>query len=112
MELFNLEVTRQYIGVLLRGLEITVMLTFIVITLAGILAVPVAVARMSRSLLIRIPVDAYVEIIRSTPGLFLQAPTASSEAAQHMPRGVTIQSHVHIAASSRSLSVLRILRRP
>jgi polar amino acid transport system permease protein len=67
MELFNLEVTQQYIGVLLRGLEITVMLTFIVITLAGILAIPVAVARMSRSLLIRIPVDAYVEIIRSTP---------------------------------------------
>ena len=67
MELFNLEVTRQYIGVLLRGLEITVMLTFIEITLAGVLAIPVALARMSRSLLIRIPVDAYVEVIRAPP---------------------------------------------
>jgi len=71
MELLNLEVTRDYIGVLLHGLAITVALTLIVISLSLVLAIPVAVARMSRSPAIRIPIDAYVEIIRATP-LLLQ----------------------------------------
>jgi His/Glu/Gln/Arg/opine family amino acid ABC transporter permease subunit len=42
-----------------------------VITLSAVIAIPVAVARMSRALAVRIPVDAYVEIIRATP-LLLQ----------------------------------------
>jgi His/Glu/Gln/Arg/opine family amino acid ABC transporter permease subunit len=71
MELFNAEVTREYIGVLLQGLGITVILTLIVIVLAGVLAVPVSLARMSPRLLIRIPIDAYVELIRGSP-LILQ----------------------------------------
>jgi His/Glu/Gln/Arg/opine family amino acid ABC transporter permease subunit len=71
MELLNLDVTRDYIGVLLRGLEITVALTIIVITLSLVLAIPVALARMSRVLIVRIAADAYVEIIRGTP-LLLQ----------------------------------------
>jgi His/Glu/Gln/Arg/opine family amino acid ABC transporter permease subunit len=71
MELLNLDVTRDYIGVLLRGLEITVALTLIVISFSLVLAIPVALARMSRVLAIRIAADAYVEIIRGTP-LLLQ----------------------------------------
>lgn len=71
MELLNLQVTKEYIGVLLQGLGITVALTFIVIILSLILAIPVALARMSRVLIIRIPIDAYVEVIRATP-LLLQ----------------------------------------
>jgi polar amino acid transport system permease protein len=67
LELFDLEVTREYIGVLLRGLGVTVMLTCVVIVLSGILAIPVALARMSSSPLIRVPIDAYVEVIRATP---------------------------------------------
>jgi len=71
MDLLNLQVTQTYIGVLLQGLGITVALTFIVILLSLALAIPVALARMSRSLLVRIPIDAYVEVIRATP-LLLQ----------------------------------------
>src|SRR5262245_45728247 len=71
MDLLNLAVAQDYIGVLLQGLAVTVALTLIVITLSGVLAIPVALARMSHSPLIRIPIDAYVEIARATP-LLLQ----------------------------------------
>src|SRR5690349_4048354 len=71
MDLLNLDVARDYIGVLLRGLAITVGLTLSVIALSGVLAIPVALARMSRNLLIRAPIDLYVEVIRATP-LILQ----------------------------------------
>jgi His/Glu/Gln/Arg/opine family amino acid ABC transporter permease subunit len=71
MELLNLDVARDYIGVLLQGLAITVGLTLSVIALSGVLAIPVALARMSRNLLIRAPIDLYVEVIRATP-LILQ----------------------------------------
>ena len=42
MELLNLDVVREYGGALLQGLAITVVLTFIVITIALVLAIPVA----------------------------------------------------------------------
>lgn len=71
MELLNLEVVREYGGVFLHGLMITVMLTAIVIVLAGTFAIPVAVARLSKLRLVRWPVDAYVEFMRATP-LILQ----------------------------------------
>ena len=71
MDLLNLSVVRDYGDVLLRGLLTTVLLTVIVIVLAGLLAIPVAVARLARSRLIRYPADLYVELIRSTP-LILQ----------------------------------------
>ncbi len=71
MELFNADVAREYLPALLRGLGMTVLLTLIVIVLAGILAIPVALARMSRRFWVRAPFELYVELIRGTP-LILQ----------------------------------------
>lgn len=71
MELLNLQVVREYGGVFLHGLMITVMLTGIVIVLAGTLAIPIAVARLAKLRLVRWPADWYVEFIRATP-LILQ----------------------------------------
>jgi His/Glu/Gln/Arg/opine family amino acid ABC transporter permease subunit len=71
MDLLNFEVAQDYIGVLLQGLRITVALTLSVIVMSAILAIPVALARMAPSRLIRFPVDAYVEVTRATP-LLLQ----------------------------------------
>jgi polar amino acid transport system permease protein len=71
MDLLNFSVIRDYGDVLLRGLLTTVVLTVIVITLAGILAIPVALARMAHSRWIRLPANMYVEFIRGTP-LILQ----------------------------------------
>lgn len=71
MELLNFEVAQEYLGVLLQGLAITVFLTLIVIAMSAVLAIPVALARMSSSRLVRLPADAYVEVARATP-LLLQ----------------------------------------
>ena len=71
MELLNLDVVREYGGSLLQGLAITVVLTFIVITMALILAIPVALIRMSPNFLLRTIGSIYVEVIRGTP-LLLQ----------------------------------------
>ena len=71
MDLLNLEVVRDYGSVFLHGLAITVMLTLVVIVLASLLAIPVALARLSPSRSIRWPADFYVEFIRATP-LILQ----------------------------------------
>ena len=71
MALLNLDVAREYLGVLLEGLLVTVGLTLSVIIMSCLLAIPVALARMSPNWLIRIPVGAYVEVIRATP-LLLQ----------------------------------------
>jgi polar amino acid transport system permease protein len=71
MDLFNPEVVRDYGSVFLYGLAITIMLTLVVIVLASLLAVPVALARMSSTRYIRWPADFYVEFLRATP-LILQ----------------------------------------
>jgi His/Glu/Gln/Arg/opine family amino acid ABC transporter permease subunit len=71
MDLLNFEVARDYLGVLLQGLWITVALTLSVIVMCAVFAIPVALARMSPSRLLRLPVDAYVEVTRATP-LLLQ----------------------------------------
>lgn len=71
MELLNLDVVKSYGPVLLQGLGTTVLLTIIVIVLAGILAIPLAVVRMARLMVVRLPFEAFVEIIRGTP-LILQ----------------------------------------
>jgi His/Glu/Gln/Arg/opine family amino acid ABC transporter permease subunit len=71
MDLFNPQVVRDYGGVLLRGLGITTMLTLVVIVLASLLAIPLALARMSRSHGVRWSADFFVEFIRATP-LILQ----------------------------------------
>jgi His/Glu/Gln/Arg/opine family amino acid ABC transporter permease subunit len=71
VDLLNFQVAHEYMGVLLKGLLITVVLTFVVISLSLLLAIPVALARMSRSAVVRAVVTAYVETMRGTP-LLLQ----------------------------------------
>jgi His/Glu/Gln/Arg/opine family amino acid ABC transporter permease subunit len=71
MDLFNFEVVRDYGWVFLRGLAITITLTLVVIVLASLLAIPLALARLSPSRRIRWPADFFVEFIRATP-LILQ----------------------------------------
>ena len=71
MHLLDLEVAREYIGVLLQGLQLTIGLALVVLTFSLVFAIPVALGRMSHSPLIRIPIDLYVEVMRTTP-LLLQ----------------------------------------
>ena len=71
MKLFDPSVVWDYRWVLLHGLMVTTMLTFVVILLAGTLAIPVAVARMSSQRALRWTADLFVEVIRATP-LILQ----------------------------------------
>lgn len=71
MELLNLDIVRDYSWVLLKGLGVTTLLTVVVITISLVLAIPVALGRMSKLRLIRYPVSLYVEVIRATP-LLLQ----------------------------------------
>jgi polar amino acid transport system permease protein len=67
----DLSVVTAYWPVFLKGLGVTVALTATVILLAGFIAIPIALARLSPSRLIRWPADLYVEFIRATP-LILQ----------------------------------------
>lgn len=55
--------------VLLKGLAMSITLTIIIMSLALILALFVALARLSKVGWIRVPVTAYVQIIRGTPAL-------------------------------------------
>jgi His/Glu/Gln/Arg/opine family amino acid ABC transporter permease subunit len=71
MTLLDLSIVAEYWPVFLKGLGITVSLTATVILLAGLTAVPIALARLSASRLLRWPADVYVEFIRATP-LILQ----------------------------------------
>lgn len=71
MNLLDLSVVRDYGPVFLEGLAMTTFLTFVVILLAGVLAIPIALARLSDKRWIRWPADFYVEFIRATP-LILQ----------------------------------------
>ena len=71
MNLFDVSVVRAYYAVFLEGLGVTVFLTVVVILLAGFLAIPLALARMSDTRWIRWPADFFVEFIRATP-LILQ----------------------------------------
>src|SRR5262245_33243340 len=71
MDLFNFDVVTQYGGALLRGLSVTVFLTIVVILAALVLAIPVALIRMSPNMLLRGIISFYVEVIRGTP-LLLQ----------------------------------------
>jgi polar amino acid transport system permease protein len=71
MELFNFDVVAQYGPALLRGLSVTVFLTIVVILAALVLAIPVALIRMSPNVLLRGIGSFYVEVIRGTP-LLLQ----------------------------------------
>ncbi|WP_428030954.1 amino acid ABC transporter permease [Ancylobacter sp.] len=71
MNLFDVSVVHEYSGVFLQGLLMTTSLTVVVILLAGVLAIPLALARLSTTRWIRWPADFYVEFIRATP-LILQ----------------------------------------
>ncbi len=71
MHLLDLGVAQEYIGVLLQGLKLTVVLALAVLALSLCFAIPVALARMSSSPLVRVPIDIYVELMRTTP-LLLQ----------------------------------------
>jgi His/Glu/Gln/Arg/opine family amino acid ABC transporter permease subunit len=71
MTLFDPSIVWEYRWVLLRGLLVTTTLTGIVITLAGALAIPVALARISQRRWLRWPADFFVEVVRATP-LILQ----------------------------------------
>lgn len=71
MNLLDISVVRDYYSVFLQGLGVTVFLTVVVILLAGFLAIPLALARMSNTRWIRWPADFFVEFIRATP-LILQ----------------------------------------
>ncbi|MBL8583215.1 MAG: amino acid ABC transporter permease [Rhizobiaceae bacterium] len=71
MDLLNFEVVADYWHVFLRGLGITVLLTLSTMVLATVLAIPVALARMSEYRLIRWPANVFVEFMRATP-LILQ----------------------------------------
>jgi polar amino acid transport system permease protein len=54
---------------LLRGLEITVVATFLVMAIALVAGLPVALARMSNVWLLRLPATIYVQVLRGTPVL-------------------------------------------
>ena len=71
MKLLDLDVVITYWPVFLYGLGITVLLTAVVIVLAGLLGIPIALARLSTNAWLRWPIDLYVEFIRATP-LILQ----------------------------------------
>ena len=58
-----------FLPTLLEGAKLTVFLTLVIFVLAVVLGLLVALGRLSRYRLIRIPLTAYVELIRSTPGL-------------------------------------------
>ena len=71
MSFFDPDVVARYWPVFLKGLGITVMLTMVVIVLAGLLAIPVALGRLSHRRWLRAITGAYVEFVRATP-LILQ----------------------------------------
>jgi His/Glu/Gln/Arg/opine family amino acid ABC transporter permease subunit len=71
MQLFNPEIALENFGPLLAGLQLTVELTIIVISLSLVLALLVALAGMSPLAPLRWTVRAYIELMRGTP-LLLQ----------------------------------------
>lgn len=66
MEL-NWELAWASRDLLLSGLQITVMITFVVMALSLVLAVPVALMRLSKLRILRIIAGIYVEFFRCTP---------------------------------------------
>lgn len=71
MHLLDLSVAQEYIGVLLQGLKLTIGIALASLVLSLIFAIPVALARLSPSPFIRVPIDFFVELMRTTP-LLLQ----------------------------------------
>jgi His/Glu/Gln/Arg/opine family amino acid ABC transporter permease subunit len=67
MNLLDLAVLTKYLPTLLHGLYITVSITLVVIVASLVLAVPMALARLSNLWILRVFAGFYVEVIRSTP---------------------------------------------
>ncbi len=59
----------EYLPTLLKGAEYTIILTFVIMTISIVAGVLVALARISRFRMLRVPMIAYVEFIRGTPAL-------------------------------------------
>lgn len=64
---FDWAIAEQAAGPLLRGALITVLLTLVVIIASLVLALPVALARISRVRVIRAIAGVYIDLIRATP---------------------------------------------
>ena len=58
-----------FLPTLWKGAQLTIFLTIVIFVLAVLLGLLVALGRLSRFRLIRIPLTIYVELVRSTPGL-------------------------------------------
>jgi polar amino acid transport system permease protein len=54
---------------LLSGLRVTVLATLVIMAIALVVALPVALARMSHNPLLRLPSTVYVQVLRGTPVL-------------------------------------------
>jgi polar amino acid transport system permease protein len=55
--------------VLLQGLRVTVTATLLVMAIALVAGLPIALARMSKNWLLRVPATIYVQVLRGTPVL-------------------------------------------
>jgi His/Glu/Gln/Arg/opine family amino acid ABC transporter permease subunit len=71
MSLLDFDTVAAYWHVFLRGLGLTVFLTAVVMVIATLLAIPLAMARLSAVRWIRWPSNIFVEFMRATP-LILQ----------------------------------------
>lgn len=58
-----------YLPTLLRGARLTILLSLAIFTVSIVLALLVALGRLSRFRFLRVPLTMYVEFIRGTPGL-------------------------------------------
>ena len=58
-----------FLPTLWKGAKLTIFLTIVIFVLAVLLGLLVALGRLSRFRVIRIPLTVYVELVRSTPGL-------------------------------------------
>ena len=65
----TLEDFLAYLPELLQGAKLTVLLTVAVFAISVVLGLLVALGRLSSYRIIRIPLTAYVEFVRATPGL-------------------------------------------
>jgi polar amino acid transport system permease protein len=59
----------DFLPTLLQGAKLTVLLTVAIFAISVVLGILVALGRLSRFRIIRIPLTAYVEFVRATPGL-------------------------------------------
>jgi His/Glu/Gln/Arg/opine family amino acid ABC transporter permease subunit len=66
---FQFDVVWRNLGFLLSGVELTLLVTVGALTTGSVLGLVVALGRMSRRPLLRMPAIAYIEVFRNTPAL-------------------------------------------